>query len=137
MKKRKKRTPFEIAKDNLWELCKQLTRKKYGNKCFTCPQRGLVGANQQTGHFIPSSTCGGFLRYDLRNLRIQCFRCNHNLGGNGAIYYKRMVETEGQEYVDQLFKDKQQSIKLDILYVNRLIESYQQLLFGSVLTSDV
>ena len=89
-----------------WELCKQIIRKKYGNSCFTCPKTGLVGSGWQTGHFIPRSIGGLSLRYDLKNLRPQCYNCNVNLGGNGAEFYRRMVEAEGQEYVDELFARK-------------------------------
>lgn len=95
----------------LWIECKRLIRAKYGNTCFTCEKRNLEASGWHTGHFIAKGACGATLKYDLRNLRPQCYHCNINLGGNGATFYKRLVETEGQEYVDQLFKDKQKIIK--------------------------
>lgn len=109
---RRSKTPEAKLKQKLWELCKQYIRKKYGNTCYTCGKTGLVGSSWQTGHFIPSSVCGGFLRYDPRNLRPQCYRCNIDLSGNGSLFYRLLVEREGQEYVDELFKDKQKIIKL-------------------------
>jgi len=127
MKKKKQPTPKQL-KTKLWELCKQACREQYGNTCYTCGKTGLEGSGWHTGHFIPSSTCGASLRYDLRNLRPQCYNCNINLGGNGAIFYKRMVEREGQAYVDKIFQDKQKTVKADILFFLTLIKEYEDLL---------
>lgn len=85
----------------------------------------------QLGHFIPSSTCGAFLRYDLRNLRWQCMRCNVHGGGQGAIFYKNLVEQEGQEYVDQLFRDKQVIVKADAQFYENLIQKAEEILGNS------
>lgn len=121
-KKTRKRA-ISSLKNEVWELCKQIIRKKYGNTCFTCGRSGLEGSNCHTGHFLPSSTCGAYLRFDIRNLRIQCSRCNLWGGGEGAIFYSNMVLTEGQEYVDKLLQDKNISIKADsIFYENKIKE---------------
>ncbi len=87
----------------LWELCKEVTRKRYGNTCYTCGKGPLSGSGWQTGHFIARSIGGLLLKYDLRNLRPQCYRCNIDLSGNGAVFYRKLVEIEGQAYVDELF----------------------------------
>ncbi len=58
------------------------------------------------GHFIPKSTCGIDLRYDERNIHGQCYHCNINLGGYGAMYHKKMVEKYGQSLVTKLWKIK-------------------------------
>lgn len=121
----KKKSKFSQAKleRELWQLCRKVAEKRsklsYGViYCFTCGNGPLEGSNRQLGHFIPKSVCGAYLKYDLRNLRFQCFRCNINAGGNGAEFYKRLVEKEGQEYVDALFNDKQKITKA----VDRYIE---------------
>jgi hypothetical protein len=126
----KKLTIGKLGK-KLWEHCKRLTREKYRNKdgtwnCYTCDRLIDEPSKAQTGHFIPSSICGYYLRYDLRNLRIQCYNCNINAGGNGAEYYIRMVKENGQKYVDQLFKDKQKTIKA-YDYLLELLTKYEQL----------
>ncbi len=46
------------------------------------------------------------MKYDLKNLRPQCYGCNIDLGGNGSEFYRRLVQDEGQEYVDELFSRK-------------------------------
>lgn len=115
LKKPKKLTITKLQ-NKLWEECKRIVRAEYVKSngtwdCFTCGRLIDEPAKAQTGHFIPSSTCGAFLRYDLRNLRIQCYNCNINGGGQGAMYYAALVTEHGQEYVDQLFQDKQKVVK--------------------------
>ena len=122
----KKKTISQIQKE-LWKLCTQIIKNKYGNVCYTCGKTNLEGVNWHTGHFLPKSTCGAFLKYDLRNLRPQCFSCNINAGGAGAIFYKNMVEREGQEYVDQIFLDRQKIIKGYDHFV-QLCEEYKSML---------
>lgn len=125
---RRKKTPEAKLKAQLWELCKQITRKRYGNDCFTCGKTGLAGSSWQTGHFIPRSTCGAFLKYDLRNLRPQCYRCNIDLSGNGALFYRRLVELEGQEFVDSIFADKDRITKTNKdWYLNQIFLYTQKL----------
>jgi len=121
------KTESRKQQDKLWKLCKVITLNKYGNTCYTCSRTNLEGSNCQLGHFLPSGACGAFLRYDLRNLRIQCYHCNINLGGNGAEYYQRMVTEIGQRKVNQLFKDKQKSVKATDHYA-KLIKEYELLI---------
>lgn len=109
----------------LWEHCKRIVRKTYIKsdgtwECYTCGIAIKTPQDAHTAHFIPKSVCGAYLKYDLRNLRVCCMRCNVWLGGNGTAYYRNMVEREGQEYVDQLFIDKQKSIKAYDRYVEQL-----------------
>ena len=107
---RKKLTSKQLQ-DKIWIICKRIIRARYGNTCYTCGKTGLEGSNWHTGHFIPKAACGAYLKYDLRNLRPQCYHCNINLGGNGGEFYRRMVAIEGQEYVDKLFQDKNIEVK--------------------------
>jgi len=127
----KKKSPKKL-RDELWHECKRIIRKRYQRpdglwNCFTCKRLIDEPAKAQTGHFIPSSVGGAFLRYDLRNLRIQCYNCNINQGGAGAFFYKALVEENGQEYVDQLFKDKHMTIKADSWWYQSKIDEYVQL----------
>lgn len=104
--KKQSKLPLAKLQRNLWLLCKEIIRKKYGNECYTCDRKGLSGSNWHTSHFIPKSTCGAFLKYDLRNLRPGCYHCNINLGGNGAIFMKNMILREGADYVEGIFRDR-------------------------------
>lgn len=125
--KRKSRTEVAKLKDELWQLCRQIQFKKYGDVCYTC-DKPISGSNRHLGHFIPSASGGAFLRWDLRNLRPQCYFDNINLGGHGSEYYRRLVEREGQEYVDQLFRDKQKTIKCDKWWLMEKISEYEKIL---------
>jgi hypothetical protein len=126
--KRKKKTPLQKAKEKLWELCKEVVRKRDGNICTSCGAIGLVGSNWHTGHFIPSSICGAYLRYYIRNLHSQCYNCNIHLGGNGVFFNKEIVSKYGQKFVDKLIEDRNtmSCMKADLLFYQSKIEEYEQ-----------
>lgn len=128
--KKKVQTVSQLKK-KLWEEVKRIIRAKYITNgkytCFTCGKNIENMSSVHTSHFIPSAACGAYLRYDLRNLRVCCYFCNVNLGGNGSMFYKRLVETEGQDYVDQLFKDKHVTIKADAQWYQNKLEEYKAL----------
>lgn len=131
-KKRKIKTPIQKIKEKLWDECKRLIRLKYQNTdgtwdCFTCHKNINVLSDAHTAHFIPSSTCGALLRYDLRNLRVCCYNCNINLGGNGAVFYQQLVLIEGQKYVDDIFADKNKSIKADLQFYEQKLNEYRNM----------
>lgn len=121
--KKVKKMPMGLLRKKLWEECKRITRAKYPPFCFTCG-KPVAGSNDHTSHFIPNSVGGAFLRFDLRNLRRCCYYCNVNLGGNGSMYYRRLLETEGQEYIDQLFADKNKMVNAYDHYL-KLLEEYR------------
>jgi hypothetical protein len=111
----------------LWEIIKQIVRLKYPPICYTCGRGNLSGANWQTGHMWPKASLGAFLKYDLRILRPQDYYCNINLGGNGAVFYSKMLKEIGQEAMEQLEKDRQVSVKAYDHYV-QLTEEYTKIL---------
>lgn len=126
----KKKTPAKLKKE-LWELCKNITREIYrrndGNfTCFTCGRTIVSNNDAHTSHFIPSATCGAYLRYDLRNLRVCCRYCNIWLGGNGSAFYKNLVAEVGQKEVDKIFVDKNKIIKADIIFYQSKIDEYKE-----------
>lgn len=125
--KKTSNSPISKIQKNLWELCRTITKMEYGNTCYTCGKIGLEGSNWHIGHFIPKAACGANLKYDLRNLRPQCYHCNINLGGNGAAYYRNMIDREGKKYVDKLFADKQKTVKAYDHYLG-LIDRYTKVL---------
>lgn len=134
VKKTKPKTVKEIQKDilkpalkRLWELCKTIIRKRDGRFCFVCGAVIKKKRNKHTGHFIPSASCGGYLRYDIRNLALSCYHCNINCGGNGALFNQRLREVYGDDFVNKLFIDKRKIIKLDFWYVSDLIKQYEKI----------
>lgn len=97
--RRKAKPTITKLKKKLWELCKQITRKRHGMNCYTC---GVLCEAPHTAHFIPSSVCSVEVRYALENLRPCCYRCNINLSGNWPAYEAHLIADHGQKYVDDL-----------------------------------
>lgn len=114
--KRKSKSETRKVQDKLWEICKFIVRKRDGNICVICGKTGLEGSGWHTGHFIPSSTCGAFLRYNLRNLHSSCYNCNINLGGNGAMFLLALEKKYGRDFVDKILQDKNITTKADIIF---------------------
>jgi hypothetical protein len=54
-------------------------------------------------------------------------RCNIHLGGNGAEYVRRLEQECGKKAVNQLFKDKNKTVKA-IDHYKKLIPIYEKLL---------
>lgn len=125
--RKRSRTPLAKAKNKLWKQMKAVIHKRDDSVCITCGKKDLCGHNRHAGHFIPSAACGGFLRYDLRNVWTQCARCNLFESGAGAEYTRALEAKFSRKFVDQIIADKAVSIKLDIDYVTRLTEFYEEL----------
>lgn len=106
-RKRRKKGELTKLKDKLWELCKQITRKRYANAngtwtCYTSGKTIFQPKNVHTGHFIPSSLCSVELRYDLKNLRPQSYNDNINHSGNPHEFRRALIANHGIRYVNEL-----------------------------------
>lgn len=125
---KKSKTPLAKAKTKLWKVLKQVIDIRDGEVCISCGAEGLKGQNKHGGHFIPSSSCGGFLRYDLRNVWVQCSTCNLFRNGAGAEYTRALEKKYTVKFVDRIILDKRETIKLDVDYVEALTAYYESLL---------
>jgi hypothetical protein len=125
--RRLSKQPISVLQRKLWELCKQIIRLKYGNTCYTCGQKNLIGSNWHTGHMWAKASLGANLKYDLRILRPQCYHCNINLGGRGADFYRKMLEEIGEEKMNQLVSERSKIVKAYDFYFELLVK-YQLLL---------
>lgn len=128
--KRKSKSLTRKTQDLLWQECRRIILKRYAKKdgtnvCYTC-DKPIEGSNRQVGHFIPNSVGGALLRYNLNNLRPQCYYCNINLGGNGSEFYRRMVKECTDVKIDELFALKQQTTKAQEHY-EKLLAEYKEL----------
>lgn len=99
---------LRLIEDDLWDLCKKITRIRYKN-CYTCHQRALIGKNAHTGHMYPAGACGASMKYDLRILRLQCMNCNINNGGMGAVYLENMKKEIGEQNALDLLQEARAS----------------------------
>ena len=114
--KRKSKTPERKVIDEIWQHCRRIVfdRDNIDGKidCYTCPAKDLQGSNKQLGHVPwPKATLGAYLKHDLRLLKYQCYRCNINLSGLGGVAYPKMEKEFGKEFMEQLEKDKQITVK--------------------------
>lgn len=125
--KKKSKAKISTIQNKLWEVIKQIVRKKYTNTCYTCLAYPLIGSNWQTGHMWAKASVGAYLKYDLRILRPQCYNCNINQGGRGADFYSRMLKEIGQEKMAELEKDRQITVNSYDHYT-KLLEEYKKLI---------
>jgi len=119
-KKPKKLTSKELQ-NKIWIECRRVANLRYKNKkggfdCYTCGANGLFGVNKQLGHMIPKSYCKPFMKYDMRNLRFQCMRCNVHMGGMGALFIERMRGVDGDMYVAEILNDLQVQMDVKDIY---------------------
>ena len=112
---KKKSSVNRRLQKHLWTLTSKYVRLKHSDyngycSCVTC---GLTKPWQemQAGHFIPRAQ-GNSTKWDLRNIHPQCYRCNINLGGNGAEYYPYMLKEYGKAIIDELRQASNQSLKI-------------------------
>lgn len=124
--KKKSKQKISTLQVKLWDECKRITRRVYGNVCYTCRRGGLEGSNWHTGHLFAKASLGAFLKYDLRVLRPQCYDCNINKGGMGADFWLRMWEENGAEYMNQLLADRKVTVKAYDWY-EQLYQKYKTL----------
>ncbi len=133
--KEKKENNLTALQTKLWNECKRIIRKRYQTKtgsayCYTCGKWLIEPRDQQTGHMFAKAVCPPHMKYDLTNLRVQCYHCNINLGGNGAIFIENMRKIEGDAYVDNIkdhcFKAENYQ-KVDADYYKKLLEEYKTL----------
>lgn len=82
--------------------CKATTGTFERGVCFTCSVV-VEYKSGQAGHFIPGR--GGVVLFDVRQIHLQCFRCNINLKGNWVPYRLKMVDKYGEEEVKRLELD--------------------------------
>lgn len=124
--KKKKPRSLTSLKKELWSLCRAITAKRYKSTCFTC-NRAVEGKSRHLGHFIPSSVGGAALRYNLDNLRWQCYHCNINLSGNWPAYLENLTKEIGKDRVDILLALKKRITKADTYFYEQTIEQYKKL----------
>lgn len=122
--KKQSKQKISVIQRKIWDECKRITRREHGNTCYTCGKKNLEGSNWHTGHLWAKASLGAYMKYDLRVLRPQCYHCNINLGGAGADFYLKMWEENGENYMQELKKDRQVMVKAYDFYVN-LLEEYK------------
>lgn len=123
--KKPRQASLRLIQDKIWKLLRAKADKQFPPHCYTCNAQNLEGSNKQLGHMWARASVGAYLKYDMRILRWQCMRCNIHFGGQGAIYYKRMLEEIGEESMKQLEQDRNVTVNARDHYT-KLLEELQQ-----------
>lgn len=92
--------------------------------CVTCGNR-KHWKEMQAGHFVPQAQ-GNAARFDANNVHVQCYRCNINLGGNGAEYSAYILSKYGEEEYDRLRQLARVSRKITRYEYEMMISEYQE-----------
>lgn len=129
---RKKAKPKTLSyyKNKFWSVFSQYIRIRDKGQCFTCPTK-KHWKKMQAGHMVPRASGGLSLYFHEQNVHCQCYRCNINLGGNGAVYAKNFVTKYGQDDFDEIMRLKDQGYqKYTIQDYKDLAEEYKKKVDG-------
>lgn len=88
----------------------------------------------------PKAVLGAAMKYDLRILRPQCYDCNINKGGMGAVFYRRLMSEKGASYVHNLEITRQKAKNSNInayKYYEKLLAKYKKLELPSPIGSMI
>lgn len=92
------------------------------NYCYTC-NAYVEGKNKQAGHWISRQHFS--TRWDERNVRTQCFRCNIWLRGNSAAYAGNLLEELGEKEFKALIQRGKEIKQWSVKELEELIKKYE------------
>lgn len=124
--RKKGKQKISVIQRKIWEHCKRIIRSRYENSCYTCGVKNLMGSNWHTGHLWAKASLAASLKYDLRILRPQCYKCNIHHGGAGAIFYARLLKEIGPEAMAKLEADRQVIVKAYDHY-EKILSEYEKI----------
>lgn len=112
-KAKKKRVKISTLKNRAWAEFSKFIRLRGAdangmNYCVTCGVK-KHWKELQAGHFIAGRLNANL--FDERGCHPQCSLCNVVKAGNGPMYYKFMLKTYGQEVIDELLQQNDQTKK--------------------------
>ena len=114
-----------MLRKKLWALTSKIVRLN-SDHCYTCGKY-LEFKDRQAGHFF---TKGGHpnLRYDFRNLRVQCVACNLFKSGNLAEYSMRLERDLGSVAFQKLGEEAHKAVRHDRGFLESAIQQYEIIL---------
>ena len=114
-------------KKKAWAAFSKYIRLSYADKngnctCVTC---GSVKPYKEihAGHFIPKRN--NAVMFEETNVHPQCPYCNLYMHGQGAKYYKFMLEKYGQEEIDRLMDLDKTTKQFSACDVEEMIVDYR------------
>lgn len=100
-----------------WKLFSKYIRERDKNVCFTC---GAYATH--AGHFVHRDS----LDFEPLNIHAQCVRCNLYLSGSLVAYTIKMINTYGQDVVDDLVARGNKVHHWNVVELEELIERYKK-----------
>lgn len=103
-KKRRKEKQKSIPKlkEELWEEDKRVVRKTQDWVCYTCGKTITEPKDCHTGHGLSKGSLSLKYKFDIRNLKIQCMKCNIHEQGNQEIFIGKLEKEEaGLEFLKE------------------------------------
>lgn len=128
-RKKKTKTPEQRAVAKLDSLFSQVIHKENEHdgqgECFTCDVILNIEL-LQAGHMFPRRYMN--IRWDRRNVHLQCNDCNVVKSGNYEVYRSRFIEIYGQDAYDQLIVDRDRPFTLNLADLKSQIEACRSVL---------
>jgi hypothetical protein len=92
-------------------------------RCYTCGKKASY-KELQAGHYVPRNYLP--LRWDERNVKVQCVGCNIFKKGNLDEYAIKLRQEYGNKILETLNKEKYKLIKLSTLDLQKRIDLYRE-----------
>lgn len=93
-----------------------------GNDCISCGKKPL---KKNAGHFFNANNHYN-VRFDERNVHLQCEHCNTFLSGNLIPYRENLIKKIGIQEFEKLSEIANETRKFTIEEVKQIAEEYKQ-----------
>lgn len=94
-------------------------------KCYTC-SKPMHWKEADAGHWVKRQHMA--IRWDERNVKPQCQRCNHFLGGAQDAFAVALLTEYGPDTLEELMRLKHATKKWSMHELRELFEQYRELL---------
>lgn len=129
-RKKVKRVKVSTLKNRAWTQFSIFIRTRNADPdgfviCVTCGVRKHWQDGMQAGHFIAGRLNSNL--FDERGCHEQCSTCNVIRAGNGPKYYQFMARTYGEEVINDLLRQNDQTKKWVPMELDSIYEKYRAL----------
>jgi hypothetical protein len=101
---------------------KYIRLRDAGNLCISCQKKSL---KENAGHFYNANNHWN-VRFDERNVHLQCEHCNTYLSGNLIEYRKQLINKIGIEQLTLLELEANKTRKFTIDELKQIINTYKK-----------
>lgn len=127
MKKKKKAPTLSALENKLDQLFSRYIRLSSADaggtvSCVTC-RKLMHWKESQCGHWVKRQHRA--VRWDERNVGVQCPRCNHFMGGAQDEFSRHIITRHGLEAHDELLRLKHTVFKVNRGFLEELIDTYK------------